>query len=174
MGRPLLYEVLNYVFIFVSGLLVGYFTLHEFLFSFNEVMIDYKINESFIKPGLPLFDIILIKNSQFSIAVFLLGFNKFIQYLVMFIAGLISGLLLSPLMPICAALGGILPHGLLELTGYALAGVGGYKYFGLHVISLRDSLVKYLLPSLVLLIIAALIEAFITLKIILIIPTCSV
>ncbi len=136
------------------------------------VMINHEINKPFIKPGLASFDIILIKNSQFSIIIFLLGFNEFIQYVVMFIAGFVNGLLLSPLMPICAVLG-ILPHGLLELAGYALAGVGGYEYFSLHVISLKDSLIKYLLPSLVLLIVAAFIETFITLKVVLIIPMCN-
>ena len=160
--------VLDYFFIFSLGLVIGYLTVHVFLFLGDGLVIglvnDYRFRPIF-RLGLRFFEVVLIKNSQFSMAIYLLGFNRVVQYLVMFIAGLVSGFLIASLAPWCAALG-LAPHGVLELLGYSVAGVGGYEYFGLRKVSLRASLIRYLLPSLALLVVAAFIESFVTIKVV--------
>ena len=125
--KQLLLETSHYVIAFIVGLFVGYAIVHWFLFINSDGRsIDY---ESWLlfRPGFISFEIILIKNSQFSVALYLFGFNRSLQYLAMFIAGLISGFLLSPLVTPCAALA-VIPHGLLELIGYAVAGIEGYNF----------------------------------------------
>jgi len=80
--------------------------------------------------------IILLKNTQFAAMLFLLGFSRTAQLIVLCLAGIVSGALMSYAPPIVAFIG-VTPHGVPEFLGYSLLALVGYHYFRHNKIRIR-------------------------------------
>ncbi|CAB49468.1 stage II sporulation protein M [Pyrococcus abyssi] len=128
--------------------------------------------------GFKLFMLIFLNNTRVAVLVafgaLLFGI---IPFLVLLLNGMIVGLVVGHVMiseevPFSKVLLSILPHGVVEIPAFAVAGVGGINWF-LELIHGEGNfgerfrrgfrkMLKFLILSVVLLFIAALIEAFIT------------
>ena len=117
MARALI-EVLG---IEVLGLSVGYLVGH-YLMGLGPTAIV--INPAVMDSAILLLVMILSRNFVVALVVFLLGRYVFIQDLVVALALLYDGLLISYVPPLMALMG-VLPHGVFELLGFAEVAVAG-------------------------------------------------
>lgn len=137
---------INYIVVFYAGLLL------PFLASLAMNVRAACVGHVYLNPFW-----ILSKNLGFSVTIFLLGYvSRIAQYLTLFLIGLASGLLASPYGSL--GLVALLPHGVPEIVAISLFADEGYRYFKLNT---RPRLVKIVI-ALTLLIVAALIESYIT------------
>lgn len=152
-------KVFNYAVSFIMGLLTGYlvfFLMNYKLFIASVSPVQFRIGDD------NLLEVIMFKNLQFALALYLLGFDVYIQYFILFLAGLISGFLLSIFKPICAILA-VVFHGPLEIMGYAFTSMGGYETFS-RKRSFKMLLINYLIPGVILIMVAAYMEVFVTFR----------
>ena len=106
---------------------------------------------------------ILIRNLTVYFSIFLLGFiNKFLPYILYFYNSIIFTLLFSISIGevgISASIIKVLPHGIIEILGFATVTYVGYNMKKRNLEGMRT---KYLLSGLIFLIVAAYIESHFT------------
>jgi hypothetical protein len=137
----------------VLGLSVGYLVGH-YLMGLGSTTIV--INPAVIDSATLLLIMILSRNFVVALVVFLLGRYVFIQDLVVALALLYDGLLISYVPPLIALMG-VLPHGVFELLGFAEVAVAGRGFVR------GGAFLRSLLLGVVLIIVAGFIESFVTL-----------
>jgi len=137
----------------VLGLSVGYLVGH-YLMGLGSTAIV--INPAVMDSAILLLVMILSRNFVVALVVFLLGRYVFIQDLVVALALLYDGLLISYVPPLIALMG-VLPHGVFELLGFAEAAVAGRGFVR------GGAFLRSLLLGVVLIIVAGFIKSFVTL-----------
>jgi len=151
MARALI-EVLG---IEVLGLSIGYLVCHHLIGLGSTAIV---INPAVMDSAILLLVMILSRNFVVALVVFLLGRYVFIQDLVVALALLYDGLLISYVPPLMALMG-VLPHGIFELLGFAEVAVAGRGF------ARGEAFPRSLLLGVVFIIVAGLIESFITPKV---------
>jgi len=153
MARALI-EVLG---IEVLGLSIGYLVSH-YLIGLGSTAIV--INPAAMNLAMLLLIVILSRNFVIALVVFLLGRCVFIQDLVVALALLYDGLLISYVPPLMALMG-VLPHGVFELLGFAKVAVAGRGF------ARGGAFPRSLFLGVVFIIVAGLIESFVTPRVLL-------
>jgi len=155
MARALI-EVLG---IEVLGLSVGYLVGH-YLMGLGSTAIV--INPAVMNSAMLLLIVILSRNFVVALVVFLLGRYVFIQDLVVALALLYDGLLISYVPPLIALMG-VLPHGVFELLGFAEVAVAGRGF------ARGGAFLRSLFLGVALIIVAGFIESFVTTRVLLLV-----
>lgn len=146
-----------YAVLFIAGLLLGSLT------PMPQAQVSDKVPRfSMPRPGtLGFLLLILSHNLVIGFILFLLGFSLIVQVVVLFIDGLIDGLLINSVVhenP--AVLLYLLPHGPFEILGLSLLAYSGYLMYSVNA-GFRF-VVKYLVFGFVLIVVAAYIEGYVS------------
>ncbi len=142
--------IFAFTIVFLLGLFSGYAVFRHIVPAESMSCVYGKVSLNYLSY------LILLKNLQFAILLFLLGFSRVAQLIVLYLAGFVSGMLVSHL-SFLMLLVSIVPHGIPEILGYSLLALAGYEYFRHEKVNL-----SVILIGLVLVVVAFFIEMAVT------------